>query len=629
MPAYRTTTDDSGPSGAWTYLLRALPVALLVGIWLWLALSAGGHAAKDWVFPAVAVGVLGAAAASLLAYPRRPRQLSLGVVAIVAAYAIWALASTLWAERTDLAWVASGRTFVYLLVLALAVAFFTSSRARVAFRHLLMGASLVLLIVCIWRLWSAGDLAQFFVADRLAFPVAHPDAAAALFLLPFWPLMWLAAGPAERAPVRGAALGLATGLIGLAFLTQSRAAAWSLGISLIIIFALSPGRLRLLFYLVAPAVLMVYAVPHLNRYWTQAPAMLGGGVAARTLTVAALAAGFIGMIVALLEGWVKVSGRMKAIFGTVVLAGCLAGLVYGGMTLTRDVGGPMAWFGDAWDRLISEPALGTSADASLGASGGTAQTIDTGAAPTRTDLWQASWQQWRQSLIIGAGADNSANLSSSDDPQAGALALNVLSDSGAIGGLLFFGVLILSIGGILWPRTAAGWSWLQGARRGDDKAEAQDGERRAGRRRTSRWGSDPMVYGWEMALVAAMSGWFVQANLVPLWQYAGITVPILLLLAAAVSATDGRAGTLWPRLSARLRRRPGGRPEGTEPDGGDDEDDRRAATRSARSKARRGRFLRGRLRPEGLLSEGFRVGLIVLSAAVLILAASAYLLESL
>ena len=631
MPAYRTTTDDSGSSGAWTYLLRAVPVALLVGIWLWLVFSAGGQAAKDWVFPAVTVGVVGAITASLLVYPRRPRQLSLLVVAIVAAYALWVMASTLWAESTGRAWVASGRTFAYLLMLALAVAFFTSSRARAAFRQLLMGASLVLLIICIWRLWSAGDPAQLFVAGRLAFPVAHPDAVAALFLLPFWPLVWLAAGPAERAPVRGAALGLATGLIGLAFMTQSRAAAWSLGISLIIVFALSPGRLRLLFYLVAPALLMVYAFPHLNQYWIQGPATVGGGVAARTLTVAALAAGFIGMIAALLEGWVKVSGRMKAIFGTVVLAGCVAGLIYGAVTLTQDVGGPVAWFGSAWDRLVSEPAVDGSAASggNQGTDGGATQMGNAGATPSRADVWQASWQRSQQSLVLGAGADNSVDPSFSQDPQADALALRVLSDTGIVGGVLLFGALMLSVGGMLWPRTAAGWARLRGATREGVGTDQPDGGRRRGRRRVSRWGSDPMVYGWEMALVAAMAGWFVHANLVQLWQYAGITAPVLLLLAAAVSATDGRVGTLWPRLGARLRHSPGGLPAAGEAESGDADDDRLAVTRNTRDKQKRSRFLRGRLRPEGLLSEGFRVGLIVLSAAVMILAASAYLLESL
>jgi hypothetical protein len=608
---------------------------LLVGIWLWLVFSAGGYAAKDWAFPALAVGVIGVVAASLLGYPGRPRQLSLAVLALFAAYALWVLASNLWGASSSRAWMATGRTFTYLLVLALALAFFTSSRARTAFKHLLMTASFVLLVICIWRLWSAGDLTQLFVANRFAYPIGHADSAAALFLVPFWPLVWLAAGPAERAPVRGAALGLATGLMGLAMMAQSRSAVWSFGISLIIVFALSPGRLRLLFHLVAPGLLMVYAFPHLNQYWTQNPAILSGGLAARTLTVAALAGGFIGMIVALLESWVKVSGRMKAIFGTVVLAGCTAGLIYGAVTLTQDVGGPMAWFGDTWNLLVSEPA------ADKPAPSGAAQGTDAVSMPTRADVWRAAWQQSQQTPILGAGADNSAaatpsspdpsdGASSSQAPHADSLVLRVLSDTGIVGGVLVFGAIVLSVGGLLWPRTAAGWSRVRRTRRRGGGAGAENGERRVGRRRVSRWGSEPMIYGWEMALLAGTAFWFIDANLEQLWRTTGITVAVILMLAAALAAADAQAGALWPRLAAKLRRGPVSQTE-TAAEDAPSEEAAGAEAAGGRSRAgrkeKRRRFPHGRLRPEGLLSEAFRVGLIVLSAAVLILAASAYLLE--
>ena len=103
-----------------------------------------------------------------------------------------------------------------------------------------------------------------------------------------------------------------------------------------------------------------------------------------------------------------------------------------------------------------------------------------------------------------------------------------------------------------------------------------------------------------MALLAGIVYWFAQANLEQLWQVTGITVPVIIMLAAALAATDARAGALWPRLGSRLRRRPA-------PQTGTEE----------------------ALQPDGLFSDGFRVGLIVLSAAVLILAVSSYLLESL
>lgn len=597
MPADRSVSYDSGLSGVEVYVIRALPVAALIGIWLWLALSAGGQDARDWAFPAIALGVLGAAAAWLLAYSRRPRQLSLAVLALFAAYAVWVFASNLWGASGSRTWVASGRTFTYLLVLALALAFFTSSRARLAFKHLFLAASLILLVVAIWRLWTAGDLAQLFAANRLVYPVGRADTAAAIFLVPFWPLIWLAAGPDEPAPVRGLALGLATGLVGLALMTQSQAAAWSLGISLIVFFALSPGRLRLLFYLVAPGLLMVYAFPHLNRYWTQNPPVLSGGPAARTLTIAVLAAGFIGMIAALLEDWIKVSGRMKAIFGVVVLAGCAAGLIYGGLTLTKGAGGPMAWFNDRWDRLVTEPAM----------DGPVAP------APTRADAWQTAWQQVERTPVVGAGADESA---------AASLVPRVLSDTGIIGGVLVFGAILLSLAGALWPRTAATWNGVRRIRRpstGPGTAPgAESAQSRAGPRGISRWGRDPLAYGWETALLAGLAYWFVNANLEDLLRTTGITVPILLMLAAVLAAGDARAGALWPRLASWLRRGAAPRMDiasGTATSDGET---------GGEEKHRRLAF--GHLRPEGRLSEGFRLGLIVLSAAVVILAASAYLL---
>jgi hypothetical protein len=550
MPAERFVTEESGPSRSRVYLLWVLPVVFLVGVWLWLVLSDGGYPARNWAFPALAVGVAGIAGASLLGYPRRPRQLSIVVLALFTAYSVWVFASNLWAGDTSRSWPASGRTFLYLLVLALALAYFTTTHGRTAFKYLLMAAPFVLLVVVIWRLWSARVLAGLFIGNRLGFPVGRPDETAALFLVSFWPLMWLAAGPREPAPIRGAALGLATGMVGLAILTQSRGAAWSLGISVVLMFALSPGRLRLLFYLVVPSLLMVYAFPHLNRYWTQDPAIASGGLAARTLTIAVLAGGFIGMIVALLEDWVKVSRRMKFIFGCILLLACAAALVYGSLTFAKDAGGPVTWFGDAWQRLASEPAAENAASDTT-----------TGPLATRGDVWKASWQEFEHRLVIGSGEDaRAAEVSLPAGPQAGSLALRILSDTGVVGAFFVFAAILLSVVGILWPRTAVAL------------------------RRTGRGGGDVLEYGWQMALLGALAYWFAQTNLNQLWQIPAVTVPAVLMLAAAMASSGAPAGVLWPRLG-------------------------------------------GSVRPEGPLSQTFRIGLLVVSAALVILTVSAYFLD--
>ncbi|MBC7294710.1 MAG: hypothetical protein H5T84_11560, partial [Thermoleophilia bacterium] len=272
----------------------AAPTAVLFGFWLWAAFSSGAYLQRQWLPIGVALGLFGFMISYLVAYPRRPRQLSSVVLGVFALYSLWVTASTLWAASSHHAWFESGRTFLYLLFFCLALLYLTDRKARAAFRYLLMGAAFVILVASVIRLWTAGDPSSLFFANRFAYPSTYPNNSAALFLLAFWPLMWLAAGPEEKAPVRGVALGLATGLVGLAFFTQSRGAVWSLAITLILTFIVSPARLRTLFYLLVPSLLMVYEFPLLNRYWLDGPEKTGGGLAARTVVVAAIAAAFIG-----------------------------------------------------------------------------------------------------------------------------------------------------------------------------------------------------------------------------------------------------------------------------------------------------------------------------------------------
>ena len=606
MPVEGLAIDEDGHAGAAAApaappsriaLLWVLPVVFLLAIWLWLVFSSGGYPIENWVFPMVALGVFGLTVASTWAYPRRPRQLSLAVLALFAAYAIWVLASNLWADSSSLSWPAVGRTFAYLLTLALGLTYFTSPEARRAFRYLLMAAAFVLVAALLWQLWSVSAVAGLFSGNRLAYPIGQPDNAAALFLVLFCPLLWLAAGPNERAPVRGAAIGLATGLLGLALMTQSRSAAWAMGIALVLFFVLSPGRVRLLFYLVVPGFLMVYAFPQLNRYWTLGPGAIGGGSAARTLTVAAIAAGFIGTILALLEDWVKVTARMKAIFGAVILAACVAALVYGAIVFTQDIGGPQMWVRDAWNQLLNEPAATPQTEVRPPAGTG-----------SREDLWKLMWAQLENHPLVGIGADNSGAGPDS-------FVLQVLVDTGIIGAILAFGAVLTCIFGMLWPRLVVGW---RRARR----AWSPQGERASPP--LSRWGDKPMAYGWQMALFAGVAYWFIEANLQSLWAMTGTTLPALLMLAAGLAATDARAGVFWPGPQRWRRRKPAG-PAPEPADTPQPADGPRPAGVIQPAGGTEDR-VPNHAHPAGNLSRGYRIALMVVSGAVVVFAASAYLL---
>ena len=120
----------------------------------------------------------------------------------------------------------------------------------------------------------------------------------------------------------------------------------------------------------------------------------------------------------------------------------------------------------------------------------------------------------------------------------------------------------------------------------------------------------------------------------------GITVPALLMLAAALASTDARARTMWPRLSRRLRHRPAGRGQGAEGapateagvagQTGTAVIGRSAQRAAALARVHKTARLRvGHPQPEGLLTGVFRVWLVMLSAAVVILAVSDYLLARL
>jgi hypothetical protein len=529
------------------------PIAGLVAVWLWLVFSYGGYIPVHWLPAGLALGLFGIVAALLGAYPRRPGQLSLTLLALFGAYAVWVAVSALWAESATRVWMESARTFVYLLVVVLALIYFTEASARRTFRYLVVAASLAVLVVCIVKLWSAGDVASLFQEKRFSYPASAPNHVGALVLVCFWPLMWLASASTERAPLRGLALGIATGSLGLAVMTQSRGAIWSLGVSLVLMFIISPARLRLLFYLVAPGLLMVYEFPTLNRYWVEGPTAVGGGVGARTLLVATLTAAFIGMILALLERWVKVTLRMKAIFGTVIMVAVLGGAVYWGVTATSDAGGPVKWASQTWQQFTGENTRDPAAE---GASR-FALVSSTG----RVQIWKVAIQVFKDAPVLGVGADNFVfrydllRLSESFKPQqAHSLELQVLGETGLVGGVLFFGAIVLALGAWLWPRCTAGWraaraTWFGKAKPGPEQTGRPSLRTGASTRWCNpRWGDDPAAYGWEMALLAGAGYWLVHASVDWIWQMTGVTIPALLFVAAAMASVDAKAGVLWPRL---------------------------------------------------------------------------------
>ncbi|GAB4246455.1 MAG: hypothetical protein Kow00122_03490 [Thermoleophilia bacterium] len=548
-------------------------MALLTGLWLWLTFSSGGFQARDWLLPGAALALFAATAALLAAYPRRPRSLSLVVLGLFAGYTVWVGVSAAWAASVTNAWDETARTLLYLLVFGVAATYLTDRDARRIVPHLLLAGAAVLVGAAVVALRTAGDdtLALLFTGNRFSYPASYPNNAAALYLVVFWPVLWAAADPHGRAPVRGLALGTAAGLICLATLTQSRGAAWALVATIVVMLLLSPARLRTLFYLLVPAALLVWAFPGLNSYWSQGPAAVGGGRAARIVLEAVAVAGGTGVVLALLERWITVTPRMRVTFGTVALLLAVGGSAWGLVAFDRHVGDTRAWLRESWQRLTSDqtttlPGLENSAGSSAGGS-----RFATVSLSGRWDIWRVAWNDFRGAPVRGVGAGNFVftydrwrHRETAKPRQPHSLELRVLAETGAVGGVLFFGSVLIGLGGILWPRASAAYQRLRSRRLGRSRAGSQrdlaggsEGAPAAlaapAAPAAPRWGTDSRLYAVNVTWALAVVYWLVHGSVEWLWHMPGVTIPALLILALGTAEVDARAGRLWPRPADRPR----------------------------------------------------------------------------
>lgn len=602
MPSEDATEPRTGSRslarGIW-----AAPLVVLVGVWLWLAFSSGGFQPRHWLPASMVLALFGVVVFLLGAYPRRLGRLSLVVLLLFVLYAVWVAASALWADSVTRVWMEAVRTGTYVVVFALALVYLTDLDARKVFRYLLVAGYLSVFILCLWRLWSADSLVDLFIENRFSYPVSYPNNAAALFLIAFWPLMWLAAGPQERPIVRGLSLGIATGLLGLTVLTQSRGAIWSLALTFVITLIVSPARLRTLLYLLIPGALLLYGFPILNRYWVEGPDVVGGGLAVRTLLIMCLAAGVVGMMPAYLERRVRIGRRAMITIRTVVLIAVIVACVYGAFAFTNSVGGPINWASQAWKQFTGQVS-DTEQDASE------TTRLATISSSGRVDIWRVAWNGFQGAPILGVGADNFIfqydrfrSVETSKPQHAHSIELQVLGETGVIGGILAFGAVLLALGGVMWPRCVAGWlnarRWWLRIRRDAARPEP---ESRVGE---GRWGTHSTSFGWEMALVAGVSYWIIHASVDWLWQMAGVTLPAIMLLAAALAGVDARGNHLAPAgpvpSSVGLTRQQIHQPE----------DDRRSFP--------------GSPRPSRALSSPFRVLMVTLSLLVIVCAGLPFL----
>ena len=411
------------------FAVGALAVAVF-GVWI---AKDAGYAPLTWYSGGLFLVAL--AAVALLTSSRAALSTPAAIaLALLGAYAAWSTLSIAWSGDRGIAWDGANRTLLYFVVFAL---FVLLPWRRESVPVLLAGLSVVTLGIGLADLARASsDPAPFFSYGRFAAPAGYANAACAAFIFAFWPLAYMAARREPPAVVRGVLLGLATALVELAVLTQSRGSLFAVPVATICYLLIVPRRLRAALALVVVAGGTLVARNRLLEVFD--PVRLGqadAGHAIRSaLAVIALTSVGVAVVwtgVALVDRRLELAPQLVRAANVAALVLFLAAAAVGAYALsTIDLGAKWRNFKAGYP----EQATGSHFSLGLGSN--------------RYDFWRVAAREFRDHPLEGVGVDNFADdyvreRRSSEEPlYPHSLALRVPAQTGIVGTLLFVGFVV-------------------------------------------------------------------------------------------------------------------------------------------------------------------------------------------
>jgi tetratricopeptide (TPR) repeat protein len=517
----QSATGSNGLARALQELLVAIPPLLVVAVVLFWSDQNGGYEPVLWYPGALILLGLLVVVGSDRRFRSELRSRRAVALAAITAYAAWSALSILWAQARADAWDGANRTLLYATVFAILACWPTGTRVKAVVTAIYaVGVAVLGLVTLQQGVHHPGSL---LVGSRLAMPVGYTNGTAALFLIPLWPALYLAARREVPALARGLLLATAGALLELAVLVQSRGSAIAFPIVLVLFVALTPARARVL--LSAGAILAVGAAnlpTLLNVYHASAngkPVAPALADARDRILLSILVLFVVGSAAALLDRRSRVSpGRARRLEWGIVTLFALATI--GGATGSAlAVGHPLGRLDSAWHDFKT----------GNGSYNSSSHFISTGGT-NRWDFWRVAMSQVGKHPALGIGADNFAvdyvrERRSNEEPlYPHSLEVRILLGTGIVGAALF--TVFLGFG------LAAG---LRGR-------------------------SPSFARGLAAACVAGFAYWFVHGSADWFWELPALTSGALLMLglAAAPDAAKLRpragiggmaAGTLFVGLS--------------------------------------------------------------------------------
>ncbi|HEY4975813.1 MAG TPA: O-antigen ligase family protein [Gaiellaceae bacterium] len=378
-------------------------------------------------------------------YSLRFRDWRTAALVLFALFTAWSFLSITWATVQGDAWDGANQTLLYLTVYAIFSRWRANARIAGLFVSLYAIAVAAIALIAIEHAIHGGRVPSILFGWRLASPIEYPNGEAALFLIPLWPVLYLVSRKEVPPLVRGLLAAAASLLLQLAVLAQSRGSMYAFPIVFLLFVLLAEGRGRAI--VTALAVIAV-SLLNLNRLLdvyqagdngdqaiARAMAQARNGMILPVLLLFAL-----GTALAVLDNRVALRERLARRLELGVVAGFALGLVLTALIAVGVVGHPLRHAENAW-HSFSTGAQGDSSSSHFTSFYGT----------HRYDFWRVSVKEFRAHPLGGVGADNfvvqylQQRRSSEAPASPHSIEFKVLSQTGAIGSLLFLGFVVSAI----------------------------------------------------------------------------------------------------------------------------------------------------------------------------------------
>jgi hypothetical protein len=492
-----------------------LPGLAAIGVFIVWAVSQAGYPVSHWAPGGLLIVALAAVALATVpaAWRSAPRSVR-AAIGLLGAYTAWSYLSILWAGSPGDAYEGATRTLLYLAVFVL---FALWAKAPDHGGWLLGAWTAAMVGLCgieLARL-GLGHPLGMFADGRLSQPAGYPNAAAAQWLMAFWPAVALAGWPRLPVGLRALSAAGAVALAGLALLSQSRGSLFALPLTALAFFLVVPGRLRNLGVLAPVAAGVAAATPallHVNLAVTHDSP--GAATSAISVAVAVLAAAACGAGLALAAAVKLGAPRLDALPAEArarlrrsLAVGLAVVLGLGAFTGLAVVGSPAKRVEQAWSSF-KHGYSSRQSDSSR---------LVSGLGSDRYDFYRVAWNGFTAHPLAGLGADNYQALylrqgRSDETPRyPHSIELRTLEQTGLVG--------LLLLGGAVAAALVAAWSAV---RRGDGSSAATT------RRLVAAAALMPFAY------------WIVHGSFDWFWEFAGLGAPAFAALGIAASLAPRR-----------------------------------------------------------------------------------------